>query len=180
MENYLNEIPNKISDASALRRFVGNLYQGWGYNAYSKKEQLRADDLIIRTQINALISELKKRWYNKEMDWRKNNIPELTRENPFPDKEAIKIAKSIHEIQVRLDNLKGIITNSPAPSTDRVFVRYFNEVDNLERLKKIDNEIIYTLIKLISNSKEMKTEEFNYDEIEDLLNSRKNMFTAIN
>lgn len=148
---FLTDIPNSISNAGSVRRLIENLYQGWGYNAYRKENQLRADDLLIRGKISQLLSELRKIWGAREQSWRAEHLPLPTREHPYPDAEAVKIAQSFQLVQKQIEAFELVIRTAPVPENDRVWQRHRNEAQTLDRLMACDKDILEALIDLLAH-----------------------------
>lgn len=173
----LNDIPNSISDAGAIRRLVENLYQGWGYNAYRKENQFRADDLLIRGKISELLGALRKRWQEREQSWRYEHLPPPTREHPYPDAEAVKFAQSMQAIQKQIEVFESIIRTAPVPENDRVWQRHRNEAQTLERLMACDNAILETLVGMMEQASTSMVPDFSMQPLERLWGRRQEILS---
>ena len=51
----LKTTANPIDSAGPVKQVLSNLFYGWGYNFYRKENQLRADDLLIRSKVSELL-----------------------------------------------------------------------------------------------------------------------------
>ena len=171
----LKDIPNSISDAGAIRRLVENLYQGWGYNAYRKENQLRADDLLVRGKISELLSDLRRRWQVREQAWRAEHLPPPTREHPYPDAEAVKAAQSMQAIQKQIEAFEVKIRTAAVPENDRVWQRHRNEKDTLEHLMAIDQQMLESVIGMMESASTCAVSEFHLGELEQVWAARQDL-----
>ncbi len=172
-DHSLQEIPNSISDAGAIRRLVENLYQGWGYNAYRKENQLRADDLLIRGKISDLLAELRRRWHEREMSWRDEHLPPPSRQFPVPDATAVQAAKSMESIQKQVEAFESLVRTAPVPENDRVWQRHRNETDTLAKLLDCDNAMMETLVGMLEAAATSTVADFTLLPITNLWNNRR-------
>lgn len=163
---FLTDIPNSISNAGSVRQLVENLYQGWGYNAYRKENQLRADDLLIRGKISELLSELRKAWTVREHSWCAEHLSPPTREQPYPEAGAVKEAHSIQSIQKRIESFESLVRTAPVPENDRVWQRHRNEAQTLDRLMVCDNNMLETLLGMLEQSVSSPVSDFSLASLE--------------
>lgn len=172
MTDMLGNVKNNISDAGAIRRIVENMYNGWGYNAYSKKNQLRADDLLIRGKISELLSDLRNHWSLREQEWRLEHLPEPTREHPFPDANAVKAAQSMQAIQKLIESFEAVIRTAEVPTNDKVWQRHRDEGITLTKLMDIDNAILEILVGMLESSKTATVADFSLTPLKQLWDER--------
>ena len=46
-----------INSAGPIKQTAVLLFYGWGYNFYRRENQLRADDLLIRTKVGGILAQ---------------------------------------------------------------------------------------------------------------------------
>jgi hypothetical protein len=114
------------------------LLNGFGYNWYRIDNQLRADDLLIRSRASEQLAAAAARLRDIEMRYRQKYLPPPTRENPFPDPERLAAARRIHAIADRIAVTDTRIRGAAVPPNDQIWARHRNEVDTLLRLGQCD------------------------------------------
>jgi len=170
----IKTIPNAIDSAGSVQRLVENLFYGWGYNAYRKENQLRADDLLIRSKLSDLLSQCRSLIHDKEMDWRREHLPAPTRENPFPNPESVKVAKKLEAQSKQIESLEVQIRTAPVPENDRVWQRHRAEGDTLTKLALIDRKMAEAIIQLLDQcQKEPVVQDLDLQKITNILQQRK-------
>ncbi len=125
-------------DSGPLQQVAINLFYGWGYNFYRKENQLRADDLLIRAKVGALLGSARKSVETAERDFRRVYLPPPTREKPRPDAEAVAGAQAIERLAHAIGALTGQITSQPTPENNRMIQRHREEAPTLQRLIESD------------------------------------------
>jgi hypothetical protein len=128
--------------ANGLEQIAINLFYGWGYNFYRLENQLRMDDLLIRSKVSELLSQARSDVVNAELAYRREHLPPPTRDNPFPDAQAVKTAKAIQAAADAISAVEGVIRHAPAPENDRMWQRYRSEADTLMRLGQADTQMV--------------------------------------
>lgn len=171
----LADIPNKITDAGSVRQLVENLYNGWGYNAYRKENQLRADDLLIRGKISEMLGALRNRWKIRENEWRAEKLPAPTRENPYPDPSAVATAKAMENIQKEIESFEIRIRTAPVPGNDRVWERHRNEKATLDALMQCDKQICVQLIEMMESCETVDCSKFTLAPLQVLWQNRESI-----
>ena len=68
----------------AVRHQLQLLMTGYGYNLYEDKNRTRADDLLVRGQAAAALSEAANALRALRTEYHRRFIPPLTRESPEP------------------------------------------------------------------------------------------------
>jgi hypothetical protein len=138
----LKQTVNPIDDAGVLKQVLSNLFYGWGYNFYRQENQLRADDLLIRSRISDWLGEARSHLAALEADYRRKNLPPPTREHPFPDAGAVSYAQALQRLQQDIEKLETAIRTAAVPEMDRIHQRHRNERDTLEKLVAIDSQLV--------------------------------------
>ena len=141
-----------IYDVNNLEAAVINLFYGWGYNFYRTENQLRTDDLLIRSKVGELLAEARADIVTAGLAYRHEHLPPPTRENPFPSAEAVRTAQAIDAAAAELAAIAGQLHGAPAPGNDRMWERHRNEADTLARLSQIDKEMVRTAYALRSRT----------------------------
>ncbi len=175
MSEVLPDIPNDIQSAGALHRWLMTAYLGWGYNAYNKTNQLRADDLIVRSRVSRLLHELRSRWSDRLQAFREEHLPPPTREHPFPDSKAVAEAKKMESVILKIEAMEAKIRSAPAPQGDWVWDRLRNRDQTLEQLKQIDESMFLMLARDIHAASSCAPEDFQLNELEIAWQNRQNV-----
>jgi hypothetical protein len=122
-----------------LEEIAVNLFHGWGYNFYRLENQLRADDLVIRNQVCALLGRARGAVESAESAYRRAFLPPPSRERPRQDPEAIANAQYLERLSHRIGALEGQIRAQPVPENDRMTERYRQEAATLQKLLDCDS-----------------------------------------
>jgi hypothetical protein len=117
---------------------VVNLCHGWGYNFYRTENQLRADDLLVRSKVCELLGEARGAVEAAEASWRRERLPAPTRAKPLPDPEAVKGARVLEGLSRGIGALEGQVRGLPAPAQDRMSERLRSEAAVLQDLLQAD------------------------------------------
>ncbi len=158
----LSVVPNSIDGAPALRRFVVNLFYGYGYNAYRQENKDRADDLLVRAEVSHWLTQARATLSGRESDYRRNHFRMPTRENPFPDSSAVEKAQSYVRAQQAIEAVEVAVRNAPVPENDRVWQRHRNEGDLLARLTEADMDVAQCAAQFL---REVSQEPFDPDQV---------------
>jgi hypothetical protein len=129
-------------DVGALRQVAINLFYGWGYNFYRKENQLRADDQLVRAKAAELLNEANDVILAAERDYRRRYFKPPSRENPYPNAQAIAGAQSLERLAQDVGALKTYIGTLPVPEGDRMSERYRREEATLAALIACDEQLI--------------------------------------
>jgi hypothetical protein len=119
-----------------------NLFYGWGYNFYRIENQLRTDDLLVRSKVSELLAAARTDVVNTGIKYRHEHLPPPTRENPFPNPESVRTAKAIDEVAAGLTAVAAQIRSAPTPENDRMWQRHRNEANTLIQLGSVDRELV--------------------------------------
>lgn len=129
-------------DAGLLRQVATNLFYGWGYNFYKLENQLRADDLLVRSRSGLLLNRAATAVAELESAFRRTHLPAPTRAQPFPDATAVAGAQSLERLHGALVALAGRLHSAPAPATDRILQRHRSEEATLAKLLERDTALV--------------------------------------
>jgi hypothetical protein len=125
-------------DLEPLERIAVNLFYGWGYNFYRVENQLRADDLVLRSQVGGLLGQARAAVEAAESAWRRERLPPPSREKPRPDPAAIEGAQTLERLSQAIGALEGRIRAQPVPENDRMTQRWREEAATLRALIDCD------------------------------------------
>lgn len=134
-----------MSDAEPsheLTRQLDLLLSGRGFNYYKAENRARADDLLVRERAAGALSTAVGMLSNLHGAYRRQYVPPPSRENPFPPAEESRRAQDILALRDRLANLGSLIRGMSAPTQDRIWRRFRQELDLLERLLHADSLLI--------------------------------------
>jgi hypothetical protein len=134
--------PPDFYDARQLEKIAVNLFYGWGYNFYRTENQLRADDLLVRSKVSWLLGIARASIESAESRYRREFIPTPSREKPFPDAKAVSGAQTIERLSRAIGSIEGQIRSQPVPENDRMTQRYRREDASLIRLIEYDQTLV--------------------------------------
>jgi hypothetical protein len=127
---------------SRLYRIGVMLLNGYGYNWYRLDNQMRADDLLVRSRASEHLESAAARLRDLEGRYRRKYLPPPTREHPDPDPQHVRaVADRILEIDTRL-------RGAAVPLDDKIWMRQRGELETLQRLGKCD-------VLLVADAKEL-------------------------
>lgn len=106
------------------------------------ENQLRTDDLLVRSKVSELLADARTDIVNAGIKYRHEHLPPPTRENPFPNADAVRTAKSIDEAAAVLTAVAAQIRSAPAPENDRMWQRHRDEAHTLVQLGAVDKEMV--------------------------------------
>lgn len=128
-------------DLDAIEKVAVNLFHGWGYNFYRLENQLRADDLLVRSKVGWLLGLARGSVDAAESAYRRFHLPAPTREKPRPDPEAIAGAQALERLSQAVGAAEGKIRALPAPENDRMTELYRREAPTLQHLIECDERL---------------------------------------
>jgi hypothetical protein len=129
-------------DLGKLDQIAVNLFYGWGYNFYRQENQLRADDLMVRSKASWMLGICRQVVETQQSAYRRKFIPPPTREKPLPEPDALEKAGILEAMSASIGKIEGIIRAMPVPENDRITQRYRQEAETLVRLREIDCHLI--------------------------------------
>ncbi len=144
----LKTTPNPIDAAGPVKQVLSNLFYGWGYNFYRRENQLRADDLLIRDKLSALLGECRAHARDLQAAFRREHLPAPTREHPYPDAAAVSAAQALQRAEQQIEALETAIRNAAVPEMDRIHQRHRDERGTLDALVAVDGELVLAVVGL--------------------------------
>jgi hypothetical protein len=99
-------------DAGPLKQIAVNLFYGWGYNFYRQENQLRTDDLLVRSKVGWLLGLARASVETAEADYRREFIPPPSRAHPFPPADVVKNAQALEKLANEIGGLAAQIHSS--------------------------------------------------------------------
>jgi len=129
-------------DMDRLEQIAVNLFYGWGHNFYRLENQLRADDLLVRSHVGAQLASARSSVETALSDYRRTFLPPPTREQPLPDPAAVARARTLEELSAGIGQLEGAIRALPVPENDRMTQRYREEAETLLHLRECDTRLV--------------------------------------
>lgn len=132
---------NPINEAGNIKRLIINLYTGWGYNAYRKENQDRADDILVRNGICELLGEARAELKNQAEDIRRS-IPTPSREAPFPGDVERQRIRAIERADLTIEAVEAIVRSLPVPENDSTWQRHRQETTFLPQLLAHDETMV--------------------------------------
>ncbi len=131
-----------------LRRTATLLFEGWGYNQYRRENQLRADDLLVRSRVSDLLAAARAGLSALESAFRRAHLPPPTRANPYPDAGAVAQAQALARAGAEIGAIEGRIRAAPAPERDEIWRRHRNEAQTLAALGDLDTQMVALVLEL--------------------------------
>jgi hypothetical protein len=129
-------------DAGPLRKLAVNLFYGWGYNFYRRENQLRTDDLLVRSKVSSLLSHARAAIEAAEVDYRREHIPVPSRANPTAPVDAVRNAQSLERLTKEIGSLISQTDQQPVPENDFILQRLRQEAHTLESLLDCDHQLV--------------------------------------
>jgi hypothetical protein len=137
-----------INSAGPIKQTALLLFYGWGYNFYRRENQLRADDLLIRTKAGGIIAQARVHLGALEAEYRRINLRAPSREHPLPDPTKTEQARRLERCGRAIEVVTTAILNAPTPTNDFVWLRHRTEGGLLETLQAIDIRLVDAAVEL--------------------------------
>lgn len=131
-----------INSAGPIKKTAVLLFYGWGYNFYRRENQLRADDLLIRTKAGGILAQSRTYLGALEAEYRRVNLRAPTREHPLPDPRNTEQARRIERCGRAIETVTTALLNAPTPADDFIWLRHRTEGGLLETLQAIDVRLV--------------------------------------
>ena len=128
-------------DDDPLKQIAINLFYGWGYNFYRHENQLRTDDLLIRSKVAGLLSIARASVETAEADYRRACIPQPSRAHPFPPPDVIANAQALERLAEEIGALGNHMHSLPVPENDLILQRIRDEAPTLQALIYRDHQL---------------------------------------
>ena len=123
---------------SRLYRIGVMLLNGYGYNWFRWDNQMRADDLLVRSRASEHLESAAARLRDLEGRYRRKYLPPPTREHPDPDPQQIAAARHFRAVADRILEKYTRLRGAALPPDDKIWVRQRGELETLQRLGKCD------------------------------------------
>jgi hypothetical protein len=114
------------------------LFNGWGYNWYRTENVIRADDLLVRQKLSAMLLDARRHLGDLAADYRRDQIPTPTRANPFPDRDKVAHVQTIDRASTRIAEIETALRSGAAPEADRIWNRFRSEKSIMTALSEHD------------------------------------------
>jgi hypothetical protein len=133
---------------SRLYRIGVMLLNGYGYNWYRLDNQMRADDLLVRSRASEHLESAAARLRDLEGRYRRKYLPPPTRDHPDPDPQHLAAARHFRSVAERILEIDTRLRGAAVPPDDQVWLRQRGELETLQRLGKRD-------VLLVAGAKEL-------------------------
>ena len=133
---------------SRLYRIGVMLLNGYGYNWYRLDNQMRADDLLVRSRASEHLESVAARLRELEGRYRRKYLTPPTREHPDSDPEHLTAAQHFRAVAQRILEIDTRLRGAAVPPDDKIWVRQRGELETLQRLGKCD-------VVLVAGAKEL-------------------------
>ncbi|MBV8654851.1 MAG: hypothetical protein JO160_02330 [Candidatus Eremiobacteraeota bacterium] len=133
---------------SRLYRIGVMLLNGYGYNWYRLDNQMRADDLLVRSRASEHLESAASRLHDLEGRYRSKYLPPPTREHPEPDPQHLAAARRFRAIADRILEIDTRLRGAAVPPDDKIWRRQRGEFETLQQLGKYD-------VVLVADAKEL-------------------------
>jgi hypothetical protein len=118
------------------------LLNGYGFNWYRLDNQMRADDLLIRSKASENLAAACTRLRALEAEFHQAYLPLPSREQPFPDAAKLQAAARIRHLQDRIAAADTKLRGAAVPIDDKIWARHRDESQTLARLIHFDTILI--------------------------------------
>jgi hypothetical protein len=159
----IQESYSRFYDVSYIEELAINAFYGWGYNFYKVENQLRQDDLRVRTRASYLLGRAKDAIEMINGDYRRTCLPPPTKDNPNFDQTALENARTLERLSRSISLLESKIRSLPTPATDRMTQRYRQEAETLAELIRLDQRMIGQLVNLLNGIEENRNAEWLFE-----------------
>ena len=133
---------------SRLYRIGAMLLNGYGYNWYRLDNQMRADDLLVRSRASEHLESAAARLRDLEGRYWRKYLQPPTREHPDREPQHLAAARQFRAIAERILEIDTKLRGAPVPPDDKIWLRQRGELDTLQRLGKCD-------VVLVADAKEL-------------------------
>jgi hypothetical protein len=114
------------------------LLNGYGYNWYLLDNQMRSDDILVRSEASANLALVINRLHTMEANYRRKHLRPPTRDNPYPDPKDLDAVRDLHAAADQIGELDTRVRGAVVPPNDKVWQRHRNELTTLKRLGECD------------------------------------------
>ena len=127
---------------SRLHRIGVMLLNGYGYNWYRLDNQMRADDLLVRSRASEHLESAAARLHDLEGRYRRKYLPPPTRAHPDPDPQHLATAQQFRAVADRILEIDTKLRGAAVPPDDRIWLRQRGELETLQRLGRCDVALV--------------------------------------
>jgi len=117
------------------------LLNGWGYNWYRAENLMRADDLLLRNQADALLGDALAAFRRAEAVFRQKHAGPPSREHPRPEPERMAELHAFQAVLAELNELRTRLRGAAMPPDDKIIRRHREEAELLARLGQCDAQL---------------------------------------
>ncbi len=114
------------------------LLNGWGYNWYRAENLMRADDLVLRNQADAMLGDALAAFRRAEAVFRQKYMGPPSRQHPLPDPERVAELHAFRAMMETLEDVRTGLRGAALPPDDRIVRRHGEEAELLSRLGRCD------------------------------------------
>ncbi len=129
-------------ETDALERLAINLFYGWGYNFYRLENQLRADDLLVRSKVGWLLGSARRSVEEAQSTFRREFLPPPSRQKPRHEPDALAGAQQLERLSAAIGALSSQVQAQPVPENDRMLQRHREEAATLKGLLACDQRLV--------------------------------------
>ena len=133
---------------SRLHRIGVMLLNGYGYNWYRLDNQMRADDLLVRSRASEHLESAAAQQRDLEGRYRREYLPPPTRAHPDPDPQHLATARHFRAVADQILEIDTRLRGAAVPPDDKIWLRQRGELETLQRLGKCD-------VLLVADAKEL-------------------------
>jgi len=133
---------------SRLYRIGVMLLNGYGYNWYRLDNQMRADDVLVRSRASEHLENAAARVRDLEGRYRRKYLSPPTREHPDPDPQHLAAAQHFRAVADRILEMDTRLRGAAVPPDDKIWLRQRGEVEILQQIGKCD-------VVLVADAKEL-------------------------
>lgn len=118
------------------------LLNGYGYNWYRLDNQLRADDILIRSRASEHLAAAAAQLREIEARYRRTYLPPPSRAQPDHDPAHLAAVRRIRAAADRVSAIDTRVRGASVPPNDMVWIRHRNETGTLFELGRCDTVLV--------------------------------------
>jgi hypothetical protein len=126
------------------------LLNGYGYNWYRLDNQMRADDLLVRSRASEHLENAAARLRDLEGRYRRKYLPPPTRARPDADPQHLAVAQQFRAVADRILEIDTRLRGTAVPPDDKIWLRQRGELETMQRLGKCDVALVADANGLVS------------------------------
>ena len=111
-------------------------------NQNISEQNLRAGCKVVQDKAISHLQQFKTIIKELDANYRKEFLPPPSREQPFPNKNAIAFAKSLTDLKTKLEQKEVMVRNSINPNDDNIARKYRNNKETLLTLALLDEQFL--------------------------------------